>query len=89
MTMIHIEVVGQNSSISRALAEAATEATVEMGVRADVCLVDNPAEIAQYYRIACTPALLIDGTVVCTGSIASANQIQDMIVWRHPQLRSL
>ena len=87
--MIHIEVVGQNSSTSRALAEAATEAAVELGIQANVCLVDNPGEMAQYHRIASTPALLIDGAVVCTGSIASADQIQDMIVWRHPQLRKL
>jgi hypothetical protein len=84
--MIHIEVVGQNTPLSRALADAAIQAAEGLGVSADVGLVDSPGQVAQYDRLTCAPALLIDGAVVCTGSLASPEQIQDMIVWRHPHL---
>ena len=84
--MIHIDVVGRKDVVCEALAAAACRAAEGLGVVADVSVVDNPRGMAQYERLTSQPALLIDGRIVCTGSLASPEQIQDMIVWRHPQL---
>ncbi|MFQ6048125.1 MAG: thioredoxin family protein, partial [Phycisphaerae bacterium] len=83
--MIHIEILADESPVTQALAEAAAEAARRLGVAADVALINDPL-VSSQHRAAVRPALLIDGAIVCTGSLASPEQIQDLILWRHPQL---
>lgn len=83
--MIHVEIVGAEGPDTRLLAESAREAVARLGVRGDVQLACDRIAMAQYRTIV-GPGLFIDGILVSTGSLLSAEDVCDLICWRHPEL---
>ena len=83
--MIHLEVVGEDSPHTKLVAESAKSAVSRLGVQADVQLANERDQIAQY-RTVVGPGLFIDGVLVSTGSLLSAEDVAELIRWRHPEL---
>lgn len=70
-----IEVLGSGCAKCKTLYEAVKTAVSEKGVEAEVVKVEDMPSIMKY-GVMSTPALVIDGTVVFSGKIASVAEIQ-------------
>ena len=73
-----IKVLGTGCTRCKKLYVEAERALVEAGVEADLGKVEKVAEIASY-GVPLTPALVIDGQVLCAGRVASAGEIAGWI----------
>lgn len=67
---------------STRLVEAVREAVGEMGVKAEVIRVEEDMASLMQYGVTSTPALVIDGRVVCSGQNPSAEEIGKYLVKR-------
>ena len=72
---LEIKVLGAGCAICDSLENAVMETLAAMGLAADLEHVRDPEQISQY-RARGTPALVINGKVMCTGSNPSTNEIR-------------
>lgn len=70
-----IEVLGSGCTKCHLLAEQAAAVVKELGVEAELEHVTDLKRIARY-GVLMTPALVVDGTVKCTGRIPSTEELQ-------------
>ena len=74
-----LEVLGPSCAKCNKLYEATKEAVQKAGVTAEVTKVSDLAQIMKY-GVLSTPALVIDGKVVCAGRIPKTHEIVTWIV---------
>jgi len=72
---MHILILGGLGTDSRQLENALSEAIAELGIKADIGKVSSLRQMAAY-GISRTPALIIDGRVICEGDIPSVESIK-------------
>lgn len=73
-----IEILGTGCSKCKALEEAAKQAVAQSGRFAQVEKVEDIMKIMEY-GVMNTPGLVIDGNVVSTGKLLSANEIAEIL----------
>ncbi len=73
-----IEVLGTGCSKCKTLYENVQKALAESGKTAEVLKVEDIPSIMKY-GVMSTPALVIDGQVKCSGTLASAAEIMRML----------
>ncbi|MCX6695543.1 MAG: thioredoxin family protein [Candidatus Altiarchaeota archaeon] len=73
-----IEILGMGCPKCKKLTENAEKAVAESGVKAEVVKVEDMDKIVSY-GIMMTPALAVDGKVMCCGKIATVDEIKKWI----------
>jgi small redox-active disulfide protein 2 len=73
-----IEVLGTGCAKCKTLYDNARKAVEESGKEAEISKVEDIPSIMKY-GVMSTPALVIDGKVLFSGKIASANEIKGML----------
>jgi small redox-active disulfide protein 2 len=77
--MKHLQVLGSGCSRCVTTAQLIERTIKEKGVEADVEKVTDP-EIMMRYRVMATPAVVVDGKLVHSGSIPKVDQILSWLV---------
>jgi len=81
-----IKILGAGCVVCNSLENEVMEALTDMGLAAEVEHVRDSEQIAQY-KVKGTPALIINGTVMSTGTAPSKNQIENWLAeagWGRP-----
>lgn len=73
-----IKILGTGCAKCKSLEKITREMIVETGVDATVTKVEDIMDIMTY-GIAVTPALVIDGKVILSGRIPSANELKNIL----------
>ncbi len=76
--MIKIEVLGTGCKKCQQLEANAKQAVAALDLAAEVLHITDPVEIAMR-GVMSTPALAVNGVVVTTGKVLSADQIQPLL----------
>ena len=76
---MEIKVLGSGCAKCRSLLETAEQVVAELETDALVTKVDDILKIMEY-NILCTPALVIDGTVVSEGKSLSKDEVKDLLM---------
>ena len=78
MPTLDIRILGPGCGNCQALEAAARQAVTDLGLDARFTKVTDYADIAGYGVMA-TPGLVVDGTVVSTGRVLTAEQVVAML----------
>ena len=73
-----IEILGMGCPKCKKLTENAKKAVEELGVKADIEKVEDMDKIVSY-GVMMTPALALDGKVMCSGKIATVDEIKKWV----------
>lgn len=76
--MIKIEVLGTGCKKCQQLEANAKQAVADLDLAAEVLHITDPVEIAMR-GVMSTPALAVNGAVVTSGKVLSADQIQPLL----------
>lgn len=74
-----IEILGKGCSKCNKLELITMQAVQELDIKADIHKVKDPKDIANY-GVLMTPALVIDGDLLCYGRIPSYNQVKGWLL---------
>jgi small redox-active disulfide protein 2 len=75
---MRIEILGMGCPKCKKLTENAAKAVGESGVKAEIVKVEDMDRIVSY-GVMMTPALVLDGKIMCSGKIASVDEIKKWI----------
>ncbi len=78
MDMVKIEILGTGCKKCQQLESSAKQAVANMKLTAEVLHITDPVEIAMR-GVMSTPAMTINGKVVCKGQVISPEQIQPLL----------
>lgn len=78
MRTLHIEILGPGCGNCRSLEANARQAVEQLGLDAEVTKVTDDVTIAGY-GVMSTPGLVVDGRVVSTGRVPTADQIAELL----------
>jgi small redox-active disulfide protein 2 len=78
MDMVKIEILGTGCKKCQQLESNAKQAVANMKLTAEVLHIKDPVEIAMR-GVMSTPAMTINGKVVCKGQVISPEQIQPLL----------
>ncbi|MCA6503875.1 MAG: thioredoxin family protein [Pseudanabaena sp.] len=78
MDMVKIEILGTGCKKCQQLESNAKQAVANMKLTAEVLHITDPVEIAMR-GVMSTPAMTINGKVVCKGQVISPEQIQPLL----------
>ncbi|MFN9535838.1 MAG: thioredoxin family protein [Pseudanabaena sp.] len=78
MDMVKIEILGTGCKKCQQLEANAKQAVANMKLTAEVLHITDPVEIAMR-GVMSTPAMTINGKVVCKGQVISPEQIQPLL----------
>jgi small redox-active disulfide protein 2 len=78
MDMVKIEILGTGCKKCQQLESNAKQAVANMKLTAEVLHITAPVEIAMR-GVRSTPAMTINGKVVCKGQVISPEQIQPLL----------
>jgi small redox-active disulfide protein 2 len=78
MDMVKIEILGTGCKKCQQLESNAKQAVANMKLTAEVLHITDPVEIATR-GVMSTPAMTINGKVVCKGQVISPEQIQPLL----------
>ncbi len=78
MSVQKIEVIGPGCSRCKTLEASAREAATRLGLSCEVVKVSDMNEIVQRGVMA-TPALAVDGRIVCTGRVPTVGEIEKLL----------
>ena len=73
-----IEILGTGCPKCKQLTANAEAAVKELNIQAEICKVTEIDKIVEF-GVMMTPALAIDGTVVCAGRVLSKDEIKKII----------
>lgn len=79
MPTLDIRILGPGCGNCQALEAAARQAVTDLGLDARFTKVTDYADIARHGVMA-TPGLVVDGTVVSTGRVLTAEQVSALLV---------
>jgi len=85
--MMKIQILGVGCPKCKMLEENARAAVQELGVEAEIEKVTNIDQILGF-GVMVTPALVIDGEVICAGKVMSKNEIAETIARLRQSLHS-
>lgn len=75
---MRIEILGMGCPKCKKLTENAEKAVNEAGLKAEIVKVEDMDKIVSY-GVMMTPALVLDGKVMCCGRIATVDEIKNWI----------
>ncbi|MBD2315804.1 thioredoxin family protein [Phormidium tenue] len=78
MDMVKIEILGTGCKKCQQLESNAKQAVAKLKLTAEVLHITDPVEIAMR-GVMSTPAMTINGKVVCKGQVISPEQIQPLL----------
>lgn len=78
MDTVKIEILGTGCKKCQQLKANAKQAVTSLNLTADVAHITDPVEIAMR-GVMSTPAMTINGKVVCKGQVISPEQIQSLL----------
>jgi small redox-active disulfide protein 2 len=78
MDMVKIEILGTGCKKCQQLESNAKQAVANLKLTAEVLHITDPVEIAMR-GVMSTPAMTINGKVVCKGQVISPEQIQPLL----------
>jgi len=78
MDMVKIEILGTGCKKCQQLESNAKQAVANLNLAAEVLHITDPVEIAMR-GVMSTPAMTINGKVVCKGQVISPEQIQPLL----------
>jgi small redox-active disulfide protein 2 len=78
MDMVKIEILGTGCKKCQQLESNAKQAVANLKLTAEVLHITDPVEIAMR-GVMSTPAMAINGKVVCKGQVISPEQIQPLL----------
>ncbi|MEY3302975.1 MAG: thioredoxin family protein [Pseudanabaena sp.] len=78
MDMVKIEILGTGCKKCQQLESNAKQAVAKLKLTAEVLHIKDPVEIAMR-GVMSTPAMTINGKVVCKGQVISPEQIQPLL----------
>jgi small redox-active disulfide protein 2 len=79
MDMVKIEILGTGCKKCQQLESNAKQAVAKLKLTAEVLHITDPVEIAMR-GVMSTPAMTINGKVVCKGQVISPEQIQPLLL---------
>lgn len=75
---MRVEILGMGCPKCKKLLENSQKAVEEVGVKADIVKVEDMDKIVAY-GVMMTPSLVLDGKIMCSGKIASVEEIKNWI----------
>ena len=73
-----IEILGMGCPKCKKLLENAQKAVEELGVKAEIVKVEDMEKIVAY-GVMMTPSMVLDGKIMCSGKIASVEEIKNWL----------